>query len=51
MGPLQIHLILQMLKLDEEIKGLILKLDDSDPGLRYTAEQIAKAVITPIKKS
>ena len=29
----KIHLILQMLKLDEEIKDFILKLDDSDPGL------------------
>ena len=31
----KIHLILQLLKLDEEIKGFILKLDDSDPGLRF----------------
>ena len=31
----QIHLILQLLKLDEEIKDFILKLDDSDPGLNF----------------
>ncbi len=31
----KIHLILQMLKLDEEIKDFILKLDDSDPGLNF----------------
>ena len=29
----KIHLILQMLKLDETIKDFILKIDDSDPGL------------------
>ncbi len=29
----KIHLILQMLKLDEEIKDFILKIDDTDPGL------------------
>ena len=31
----KIHLILQMLKLDEEIKDFILKLDDSDPRLDF----------------
>ncbi|MDE2954225.1 MAG: hypothetical protein OXR71_06860 [Gemmatimonadota bacterium] len=31
----QIRLILQMLKLDEEIKDFILNLDDSDPGLDF----------------
>lgn len=31
----KIHLILQMLKLDEKIKDFILKIDDSDPGLRF----------------
>ncbi len=31
----KIHLILQMLKLDEEIKDFILKIDDTDPGLRF----------------
>ena len=31
----KIHLILQMLKLDEEIKDFILGLDDSDPGLNF----------------
>ena len=31
----KIHLILQMLKLDEEIKDFILKLDDSDPELNF----------------
>ena len=31
----KIHLILQMLKLDEEIKSFILRLDDSDPRLNF----------------
>ncbi len=31
------HLILQLLKLDEEIKDFILKLDDSDPRLDFLA--------------
>ena len=31
----KVHLILQLLKLDEEIKDFILKLDDSDPGLNF----------------
>ena len=29
----KVHLILQLLKLDEEIKDFILKIDDTDPGL------------------
>ena len=31
----KIHLILQLLKLDEKIKDFILKLDDTDPGLNF----------------
>ena len=31
----KIHLILQMLKLDEKIKDFILKLDDADPRLNF----------------
>ena len=31
----KIHLILQKLKLDEEIKDFILKIDDTDPGLNF----------------
>lgn len=31
----KVHLILQLLKLDEEIKDFILKLDDSDPELNF----------------
>ena len=34
-GEPKIHLILQMLKLDEEIKDFILKIDDTDPGLNF----------------
>ncbi len=33
----KIHLILQLLKLDEEIKDFIFKLDDSDPRLSFLA--------------
>jgi DNA-binding Lrp family transcriptional regulator len=33
----KIHLILQMLKLDEEIKDFILRLDNSDPRLSFLA--------------
>ena len=33
----QTRLILQLLKLDEEIKNFILRLDDSDPGLSAVA--------------
>ena len=31
----KIRLVLQLLKLDEEIKDFILKLNDSDPGLNF----------------
>ena len=33
----KVHLILQLLKLDEEIKDFILKIDDSDPRLDFLA--------------
>ena len=33
----KVHLILQLLKLDEEIKDFILKIDDSDPRLNFLA--------------
>lgn len=31
----KIHLILQLLKLDDKIKDFILKIDDTDPGLNF----------------
>ena len=31
----KVHLILQLLKLDEKIKDFILGLDDADPGLNF----------------
>ena len=33
----KVHLILQLLKLDEKIKDFILKLDDADPRLSFLA--------------